>query len=108
MWGVTWTTGSAHSALKSFDTTVDKQFAFDMAPSPGDKQGMILLHKSVDPDSLLKAFHDGMLQSDYVDERRRLATDLYQLACTAESQKEAEGKAFSTTPGPSTCSMWPL
>ena len=72
MWGVTWTTGSTHSALKSFDTTVDKQFAFDMAPSPGDKQGMILLHKSLDADKLLKAFHDGMLQSAYVEERQRL------------------------------------
>ena len=85
MWAVTWTTGSTHPALKSFDTTVDKQFAFDMAPSPGDKQMMIELHKSLDPDSLLKAFHDGMLQSTYVEERQRLATDLYTLACTAES-----------------------
>ena len=46
-WNLSWTNGSTHPALRSFDTIVDKQFAFSMAPSPGDKQSMIALHRSL-------------------------------------------------------------
>jgi hypothetical protein len=95
-WDLSWTKGSQHQALQRFDTSVDKKIAFDLAPSPGDKQGMIALHRSLEADSLLKAFHDGMLQSAYVDERQRLVAALYTLACTAESCEQAESKAFST------------
>ena len=95
-WSLPWTRGSEHPALRSFENFVDTQLALDLAPSPGDKQGMIALHKSLEADSLLKAFHDGMLQSAYVEERRRLVTTLYTLACTAESREQAESKAFST------------
>ena len=94
---LSWTNGSAHPALRSFGTIVDTQFSFSMAPSPGDKQSMLIaLHRSLEADSLLKAFHDGMLQSAYVEERQHLATALYTLSCTAASREQAESKAFST------------
>lgn len=95
-WSLSWTNGSEHPALQRFDTSVDKKIAFDLAPSPGDKQAMNALHKPLEPDVLLKAFHDGILQSAYVEERQRLVTSLYTLACTAESREQAESKAFST------------
>ena len=86
---VRWTQGSRHKTLQSFDTSVDTKLAFTMAPSPIDKSGMAALTDSLKPETLLRAFHDGLLQADFVKERKRFTTALYSLACTAASGEEA-------------------
>ena len=92
-WDLSWTNGSRHPALRGFDTKVDVAMGLRMAPR--DKASMTSVHESLKPETLLKPFHDGLLQATYVQERVRLTTALYSLACTASSEDDADGLGFA-------------
>ena len=93
-WMLSWTAGSRYKTLLSFDTAVDKENAYKMAPRPDNKAGMLTLTDTLKPEILLRGLHDGLNEADFVKERTRLTTKLYSLACTAPTEEEAEHTVF--------------
>ena len=93
LWKLPWVTGSTHPALRGFTTAVNEQMAAATAPS--DKSSLHTVYETLKPEVLLKPFHDGLPQAQYLEERMRLTTSLYSLACTATSEGKADGLAFA-------------